>query len=325
MNIVIIIPTANRLELLKACISSIFENIQKLSSTTIKILVGFNDDKSGFSDFYLPNVEKFLFQKSTPSMIRNELILKISKDCDYILFLDDDIILPKNYLLDSINFLRAHPVSVLGGSDSCYPGVGEFEEMINYTIQSPMVTSATRVRHIVQDVTTVTDESGVTLSNLWINADIFRDEYKFNINYFRNEENVLIDELIRNNYEVMHLSKLFVYHKRRSSIEDFWYPSFRSGYFRMKSLYERPNHKKAIFLIPLTFLYFNIIVFICCQYYLLLPLLLYMFGVFIYSLKILFKTQRISYFCVTFCLQPFLILMYALGQFSFFVREQDNE
>lgn len=330
MKFVIIIPTANRLELLSSCINSILKNLDNISDYKIETLVGFNNDQYGYSRFLAEQdykdlyIKKFLFSQMSPASIRNELIKKIEAHCDYILFLDDDIILPEYYLLNSLNYLKNNNVSVLGGSDCCYPDAGEFEKIINYTIQSPMVTNATRIRHIVQNTTRLTDESGVTLSNLWIKAEVFLGKYRFNSNYFRNEENVLVDELFKDGHKIVHLSDLFVYHKRRSKLLDFWYPSFRSGQYRMKSLSENPNPKKIAYLIPLFFLYLNIFIMLSGKVLFFIPLFIYLLGSSIYAFRIFYETRKFSFLIGVFFLQPFLILVYALGQFNYFLSASNE-
>lgn len=330
MKFVIIIPTANRLELLSSCVNSILKNLDNISNYKIETLIGFNNDQDGYSRFIAEEkykdlyIKKFLFSQMSPANIRNELVKKIESHYDYILFLDDDIILPKNYLLNSLNYLKNHSVSVLGGSDCCYPDAGEFEKMINYTIQSPLVTNATRIRHIVQKITKLTDESGVTLSNLWINAEVFLRKYRFNSNYFRNEENVLVDELFKDGHKIVHLSDLFVYHKRRNTLLDFWYPSFRSGQYRMKSLAENPNPKKIAFLVPLLFLYFNMFIVLSGNILFLIPLFIYVLGTFIYAFRVFYMTRKLSFLIGVFFLQSFLILIYAFGQFNYFLSSSDE-
>lgn len=328
MNFSIVIPTGNREVLLHNCLKSVRDNlVSKLLLTNVYI--GFDNDKEGYAKFDTSaygclNIKKFLFNKSFPGQIRNRLIEKISDGEEYILFLDDDVILPQQYFELCSVFIEQMRPDIFGGSDTYYPNASTFEKILSDAIQSPFVASASRKRHIISKRTVTSTELDLTLCNMWFKRDLFK-KYNFNETYFRNEENEMLAKMSRDGIVAYKLKELYVHHKRRQDIGIFLKSSYNSGYFRMKSIYETPSTSSIVFLVPLLFVYFNLYSAFIGTSFQMYPAALYLLCCLIFSWIKSKKNKSITYMLGLFFVQILIVSIYTAGQFSFLLGKKHEE
>lgn len=258
----IVIVTFRRIELLKALLKSI--DLQGQSSLIKKIHIVINGSDLETHQ-YLTSLKRediHLIHKPvavSPAAARNTALRDSSGQ--WILFLDDDVLLPEEYFSRSLDFLRTTPEAVVfGGNDHPYPNCSKWELSLNFTLTSILATAHTRYRHR-QSPHYQARESDLTLCNLWIKNSIFKEQgIFFNESFFRNEENILIDEIMKETSAVYRIPALFVYHRRRSEFLKAMKSVFHSGEYRIKSILLQKKLGNILHVIPMLALIFYVLI-----------------------------------------------------------------
>lgn len=321
----IITLTQGRSELSLNTLNSVWEsylflNTHNQSGHKVEFLIGLNNgwhDQKLVESFSQDYFTFLPIESITPGDGRNQLVLKSSGD--YLLFLDDDVILPENYLLNLIEAIESNnSLKIIGGGEESYPNSSFFEQSLNFAIRSPFVTYKTLDRHKIPRQTVPGKEEILTLSNLCIERNLFLSTGMFDTNYFRNEENIFLQNIPNLEKIAVLLRGLYVCHKRRSTLTNFLRPSFFSGFYRMKGMMDKKDIKFS-FLIPLLFslLILNLLILKPIAAYILLAL--YLFCAFGFSIKICIKLRRPELIPLVFVLQPLIISSYTFGQSCYFV------
>ncbi len=248
----IIIVTYGRSELLRSLLDSLPE--RPSDELQIKIIINGKDPKTESLLLSYPNHSTiFCEHPLTPAAARNLAIRET--DADWLLFLDDDVILPENYFNQGLVFMARHPQALaFGGSDAPYPGCSNWELSLNITLTSSLATAHTRHRHnaLTKSFACEATEGDLTLCNLWIKTEVFHKMgLYFDESYQRNEENVLLYELAKRSSEIYRNNQLFVSHKRRDHFLAAMRSVARSARFRMKSILDKGELTNPLYLFPL--------------------------------------------------------------------------
>ncbi len=243
----IIIITYNREDLVEKLLCQIANQAPQA-----EIILIHNSDRPLERQSLQENVSFYLCQSfSTPAMARNEALKHATKS--WVVFFDDDIVLPDHYFLNAFELLNQHPdTDLFGGPDQTPSGSSFFATALGLTLQSPMATAHTRLRHLrshkkVMEAT----ERDLILCHLWIRNDfIKKHDVRFPDNYFRNEENLLIHQVKLLKAKILYFSDLYVYHYRKSQLRHLFFAVFRSGLYRIKSFREMFTISGLLFFIP---------------------------------------------------------------------------
>lgn len=302
----IIVITHKRLPLLKQCLTS----IEREFSLVSEIIVAVNGPDVETQDWLKENskFKTIALDSMSPAMARNQALLQAQGT--WCGFFDDDITLPVGYAKELTCLLTKSDVDVVGGPDQTPPNASALEIIIGKALTSPLSTSKTRYRH-TRDIAKVreADESDLILCNLWMKTSILR-ENNFPENYFRNEENVLLYQLHKQQRKMLWSSNLYVYHKRKSDLVSLYRAVSRSGECRIRSLLNFDSNLDLRFLLPAIFVLYLIV----------LPLLfcwhpLWALGLFIYLIFDLIIS--ISYaptkFLALMYIQCCIIVFYGIG------------
>ena len=271
MNFDIVIITYNREELLKKCLASILN--EDVSGLNKIILINNGGASLNFSPSH--KIEYFEVEKSSPAKARNFAARKCLSP--WILFLDDDILIPNGYFKLAQNLLQEDDqLDILGGPDQCYPEASLLQRALGIALTSPMTTGHTRHRHLIKKVNTLNgNETNLILCHLWVRKSLFDEGFDFPENYFRNEENVFLERLSRNHKKILHKPDLNVYHYRKDSISKIFRSTFISAYFRKKSLVEKKSRFNLLYLIPTFFILYLFVLPFFHPAFFTLPLVIY--------------------------------------------------
>lgn len=271
------------------------------------ILDRFDDD--------FTSINTFVLNETTPAKARNRLIDESTSD--YILFLDDDTLVDESYLTNLVELINQNPSYVIfGGHDKAYHNVSDFELALNLALRSPMLTFNTRARHC--PVESGDARNNLTLANLTVSRYFLnKHNIRFDEDYMRNEENILIHKVLGITDKIMYSTNLSVSHKRRSSVSTFLLPAFYSGYYRMRSMYEQKDELSFSHLVPILFFILNIIFIILCPKISFFTILGYLILVFISTLRISIEESKPNLIPLVFILHPIIIMSYVLGQLKY--------
>ena len=246
MKFSIIILTYNRYKELTACLDSIVKNS---FAGQFEVIVIFNGDRS-YLERCTQNYPKFSFhyiQKSTPAWARNFGVTKASGE--YLFFLDDDCTLPIDYF-SKVDFEKNW--DVLGGPDQTPLNSSPFQKLTGEVLSSPLCTGPTFKRHTKSGKYLAnSSERELILCNLWFKASLFKSEnFQFNTQLFRNEENFLLKELKSKGKIIHYNPEMFVYRHRRGNLEGLGAAIVKSGECRVLNFLSQPSKKEVIYFLP---------------------------------------------------------------------------
>jgi glycosyltransferase involved in cell wall biosynthesis len=314
MQVSVIIVTHNRVHSLKKCLDSLFSQAPSGLNPQAHIVVNGNDPHA---ESYLQSlgdkvIYHLLASPISPAAARNYVLKKLDQLGDYILFLDDDVLLPEDYLQKAFVHLQLSP-TLLGGPD-LVPREGTlFQHVLGLTQQSPLCTAHTRYRHSPIPIQGhLANGSEFILCNLWVKSAVFRDYgFLFDERFFRNEENVFIDMLKPISQDFHFRSELYVYHEKKKQLLPLFKAVFSSGKHRILSFFHYPKSFEPIYLAPLIFLFYLLI--LCASTgtsITLFPLTLYLSLTLILSWHL---SRKLSLSVLVWGMHHLIILAYSLG------------
>lgn len=312
MQLSIVIITHNRLNLLKDCLNSLKRELDDCE--LVIILNGDDDLTQSWLDGHGYNYIKI--EKTTPAQARNIALKAI--DSKWVGFLDDDVLLPDGYGIILRELLEADQWDVVGGPDQTHPDASFWERTIGQALISPMASAQTVYRHKKsRNHLNYASEHDFILCNLWVRSKLLQN-IQFNPSYFRNEENVLLFNLMKQQVRMKWSSSLYVFHKRKANLKDFYFAVSTSGENRMKSLEESNSNLDLRFLLPMLFLIYLFLspLGLVLSTYFLIPMALYFVLNLITSLMV-----GGSNFLSVLLVQFAIVIFYGAGSWRYFLKK----
>lgn len=258
MKVSVLIITYQRTHLLEKCLKSLRE--QEFHHYTLETLIFVNgEDQDSLQvasqDPSNPSVIKSP-NRLSPAEARNELIEKANGE--YILFLDDDVELPRDYLEKSQAYTSSSK-ACFGGPDILPKRPSAFQEILSASQKLWMSSAHTRYRHGAKTTGHKTKNSGekLILCNMWIKKEVFEKYHlRFDPRFFRNEENVLIHQLLENELECLFAPELYVHHYKKDHLTGALKAISSSARHRALSFRYYPKSVKIVYFVPSLFVIF---------------------------------------------------------------------
>lgn len=312
MPFTIIIITFNRINDLKECLISLDKSLGKENIELIVVINGEENQTKNMLLNYFPKI-KMIESKSrlTPAAARNLGIKKSSGK--YIGFIDDDTIFPSDYF-SKLKVNLKYGADVFGGPDKTPQNSTFFQKSLGLTLKSPLATSKTRFRHKDSKIKEPHkgSEKNLILCHLWFKKDIFsNDSFLFNENYFRNEENILLNKLDKAKKNILYFPNFYIYHKRKGDFLGLIKATHSSGFYRIKSIYEDNDSFSIFYIIPAFFLLFLLLSPIIP--YSKQILIFYFLITFVTSLYLCIKSKKIFHLFQVSLIQILINLSYGAG------------
>lgn len=315
-----VIVTYQRPALLERCLKSLNElSSDQLTYEIIVIINGNDPDAKKVLASFPNNIKlKILEHALTPAGARNQA-LPIAQG-DYLIFLDDDVQVPKGYLSSLIPILAEHPI-LFGGPDISPPTASLFQKALGYAQQSPLTSAHTRYRHLEDKSLrrAVPDGNEFILCNMGIHRSIFTEHrLTFDERFKRNEENVLIHQIKALHQHFIFSPQLYVYHEKKQRLSSLSKAVFSSGLHRIKSFVLFPDSLSLIYFAPLLFM-----LYLCSLPWLwqlplfLLPLQAYAIFLILFTWRLIQKhrlTSPVLILLISY-LQVHITIAYGMGSF----------
>ncbi len=186
-----------------------------------------------------------------PSVQRNTAIRQARGE--WIYFLDDDSMpCPGNaqrYLPH-----RADPkVVVIGGPNLCPPDAPQLEAAFGAVMANTLAFGPSSARYRATGGVRDSTEKELILCNLFIRRDAFMEAGGFDEALYPNEENALMDHLLRKGYRLIYDPELWVYRRPRSTLISFMRMVFTYGRGRAEQVRLHPTPGSLINCAPAVF------------------------------------------------------------------------
>jgi len=166
---------------------------------------------------------------------------------DYFIILDSDVIVPNQYISEIEKALENHFTDAFGGPDAAHKSFTALQKAINYSMTSVLTTGGIRGKK--QAVGKFQPRS----FNLGLSQTAFLKTQGFS--KMKNGEDIdLTFRLWENGCETQLIEKAFVYHKRRSSIQQFFKQTFGFGTARPILNKKYPATAKPTYWFPSLFI-----------------------------------------------------------------------
>jgi glycosyltransferase involved in cell wall biosynthesis len=166
---------------------------------------------------------------------------------NYFIILDSDVIVPKQYLFEVKNGLEKKCTAAFGGPDAAHSSFTPLQKAINYSMTAVLTTGGIRGKK--QAVGKFQPRS----FNFGLSKIAFEKTQGFS--RMKNGEDIdLTFRLWENQFETQLIEKAFVYHKRRSSIKQFFKQTYGFGTARPILNKKYPNTSKLTYWFPSLFI-----------------------------------------------------------------------
>ena len=231
----------------------------------------------------------------------------------YFIILDSDVLLPKNYLIEVSDGLRKNYTDAFGGADTAHDSFTSMQKAINYSMTSVLTTGGIRGKK------NAVGKFQPRSFNMGLSKTAFDRTQGFSeLKY--GEDIDLTFRLWHNDFETQFIEKAFVYHKRRSTIRQFYNQTFNFGTARPTLNKRYPDTATLTYWFPSLFIIgfdISIISALICNASFLLIFGIYFLLIFLDSF-IQNKNLRVAFLSVITTYTQFL--GYGLGFLKSFLR-----
>lgn len=247
MKFSLIVPTFGRPDEVTEFLESLLD--QKHSSFEVIISDGTPKDT------LRPELKKYEGNEVYPLTIHYEEFLPVSAarndgaklaKGEYFIFLDSDCIIPPDYLNHIEAYIEKHDPDIFGGPDAAHSDFTVLQKAISYSMTSMLTTGGIRGK-----------KSHVgTYHPRGFNMGMKREAFEAVNGYstFRCGEDIELSiRLIKAGYKTALIPDAHVYHKRRTSLKQFFKQVFRFGAARVNIWKLHPEELKLTHLFPLAF------------------------------------------------------------------------
>ena len=247
LNFSIIIPIYNRPQEIDELLESLTKQDFSDSFEVLIIEDGSEDSSERIVEKYKNQLDlKYFFKENSGAgASRNFGMQKASGN--YFIILDSDVIVPTQYLSEVKKALESKFTDAFGGPDAAHSSFTALQKAINYSMTAVLTTGGIRGKK--QAVGKFQPRS----FNLGLSQTAFSITNGFS--KMKNGEDIdLTFRLWENGFETQLIEKAFVYHKRRSSIKQFFKQTFGFGTARPILNKKYPETAKPTYWFPSLFI-----------------------------------------------------------------------
>ncbi|WP_457618115.1 glycosyltransferase [Lutibacter sp.] len=283
----IIIPVFNRPQEIDELLQSLAEQTYS-SSFEINIVEDGSTEKSDeivMEYKNILNVNYFFKENSGAGASRNYGMERASGN--YFIIFDSDCIIPPHYLKEVADALDKNYTDAYGGADAAHKSFTIIQKAINYSMTSFLTTGG------IRGSKKAVDKFQPRSFNFGISKKAFEKTKGFS-DMRIGEDIDLTFRLWENNFKTQFIERAFVYHKRRTTFQQFFKQTFAFGKARPFLNKKYPKTAKITYWFPtvfMVFFYFSAIIFFLGIKIFLWFFIIYFCLIFIDSF---FKNKKIS-------------------------------
>lgn len=219
---------------------------------------------------------KYFFKPNTgPGQSRNYGMERASGN--YFIILDSDCIIPSGYIATVRKSLRENYVDTFGGPDRADKSFTNLQQAVDYSMTSFFTTGG------IRGGKKQLDKYYPRSFNMGISKEVFQKTGGFpSVRYAASkaagEDIELSINIYKQGFKIGLISDAYVYHKRRTSIKQFYRQVYNFGYARVTLSRRNKGTLKLVHLLPLAFTLGSVGLIICAisiSWMFLLPLMLF--------------------------------------------------
>lgn len=190
------------------------------------------------------NIQYFFKENSGQGFARNFGFERAKGD--FFVVFDSDCLVPPNYFDTVDKFLGANQVDAFGGPDAAHESFTTLQKAISYSMTSPFTTGG--IRGNKKHVGTFHPRS----FNMGISKKVFETTKGYNLTRMGEDIEFSI-RIINEGFSTALIEDAFVYHKRRTSISQFYKQLHFFGRARINVNRYFPGELKSVHLLPALF------------------------------------------------------------------------
>lgn len=165
---------------------------------------------------------------------------------EYLLILDSDVVLPKDYLKAVDEELSHRPADAFGGPDKAHSSFTDTQKAISYSMTSFFTTGG------IRGGKKKLDKFYPRSFNMGIRKDVYMKLGGFSKMRFGEDIDFSI-RIFKAGYHCRLFPEAWVWHKRRTDFRKFWRQVYNSGIARINLYKKYPESLKLVHLLPMVF------------------------------------------------------------------------
>ncbi len=246
MQYSIIVPVFNRPDE----VDELLLSLTKQSLKDFEVLVvedGSSRQCKEVCDKYLGKLDlKYFFKENSgPGMSRNYGAERALGS--FFLILDSDVLLPENYVEEVYRELNRERCDAFGGPDKAHPSFSTTQKAISYAMTSFFTTGGIRGKKGAK-----MDKFYPRSFNMGISHEAFAALGGFSAMRYGEDIDLSI-RIFNAGYKCRLFPEAWVWHKRRTSLQKFFWQVFHSGQARIALWKKYPESLKVVHLLPTAF------------------------------------------------------------------------
>lgn len=274
-------------------------------------------------DYPKSHYEILIEEGYNPSDNRNNCVKRAKHE--HIYFLDDDGVIPKDFLKNANELFTKHKdLDMIGGPQLTPPDDGIFARISGYAMESFFGFFKMSKRCKQGELDLDADELSLTTANCCIKKKVFKKVGGFNPKLFPGEDPEMFDRIKKAGFKIAYSPDVIMYHRRRPTLKTMVKQIYSYGKVRQKKEEILGKKPKAVFYIPSLFtLYLVTLPFgLYLHIAFLLPLLLYIAISIISALIITIKEKNFLSLILVPIIYFFIHVSYGLGMIAHFFDEK---
>ena len=256
------------------------------------------------------NIQYFKKQNSGPGLSRNYGAERAKNS--WLVFLDSDVVVPRDYIKNIKNNLQTEPTDAFGGADKADENFSNLQKAISYSMTSVFTTGG--IRGSKKAVSKFQPRS----FNMGVNKAVFSAVGGFS-DMRIGEDPDLSMRLWENGFSTCFYENIAVYHKRRTSLKKFSKQVYQFGVARPILNQRHPQYTKPTFWFPSLFL-LGFLGSLLLGFWTKIPLLLYTFYTLLIFVHSLFKMKSLPISVLTIVTTYVQMFSYGWGFLNSWVK-----
>ncbi len=243
----IIIPVYNRPQEMEELLLSLTKQTYKEDFEVVVVEDGSSYSCKEIIDTFINTLNiTYLFKKNTGAGQSRNYGMRHAMG-NYFIILDSDVLLPKFYLKNVSDRLENNFSDAFGGADSAHHSFTSLQKAINYAMTSVLTTGGIRGKK------KAIGKFQPRSFNMGLSKVAFEKTGGFSDMKY-GEDIDLTFRLWENGFETQFIETAYVYHKRRSSLKQFYKQTYNFGTARPVLNKKHPNSKKLTYWFPSLFI-----------------------------------------------------------------------